>query len=85
MKWLHSVHTNEPNGYEKMGGMYRLRLHRYLGGNNPDGEDLLDAASVTRMRKVFVHDSCVEKGIYYANTKIHVDKFSDVELQPGLE
>ena len=48
------MHANEPNGCEEMGGMFKLRLHRYLGSVNPDGEDLLDARVVLRFRRVFV-------------------------------
>ena len=78
------MHANEPNGCVEMGGMFKLRLHRYLGDINPVGEDLLDGSVVLRFRKVFVAECLVDKGIYYANTKIH-DRFSDEELQPGLE
>ena len=85
VKWLHSVHANEPNGCEEMGGMFKLRLHRFLGNINPDGEDLLDGSVILRFRRVFVAESLTERGIYYANTRVHVDRFSDEELQPGLE
>jgi hypothetical protein len=85
VQWLHSVHTNEPEGHQPMGGLYRLRLHNYLGGHNPKGEDLLDAEIPIRWRVVFVQESCTEKGIFYANPLIHVDKNNVEELQPGLE
>jgi hypothetical protein len=85
IKWFHTAIADQPNGYEKMGGLYRLRGHLYLGNENPDGLDILDASVCYRFKKVFLHLSLVERGIWYANTRITFDKFTNEDLESGVD
>ena len=70
-----------------MGGLFRLRKHRYLDGiqRNKEGQDLYDATAPLRWRKVFINKSLVEDGIYYANVHVTVDRYNAEDLEEGLE
>jgi hypothetical protein len=87
IRWFHTDQSNQPEGYERMGGLFRLRKHRYLDGiqRNKEGQDLYDATAPLRWRKVFINKSLVEDGIYYANVHVTVDRYNAEDLEEGLE